>query len=58
MPAYNEGSRGLQDRAFVEGCDMLFVATADADGRPQCSYKGGDPGFVPVLDERTIAYPV
>src|SRR5947208_249008 len=37
--------------------DMFFLATADADGRPQCSYKGGDPGFVRVLDERTIAFP-
>src|SRR5437867_2358293 len=45
------------DRAFIEGCDMVFVATADADGRPQCSYKGGDPGFVRVLDERTIVFP-
>src|SRR5437764_7861825 len=45
------------DRAFVEGCDMFFIATADADGRPQCSYKGGDPGFVRVLDERTVAFP-
>jgi hypothetical protein len=32
-------------------------ATADADGRPQCSYKGGAPGFVRVLDERTVAFP-
>jgi hypothetical protein len=46
------------DRAFVEGADMFFIATADAEGRPQCSYKGGDPGFVRVLDERTIAFPV
>jgi len=46
------------DRAFIEGCDMVFVATADAEGRPQCSYKGGDPGFVRVLDERTIAFPI
>ena len=45
------------DRAFIESCDMLFLATADADGRPQCSYKGGEPGFVRVLDERTIAFP-
>jgi predicted pyridoxine 5'-phosphate oxidase superfamily flavin-nucleotide-binding protein len=45
------------DRAFIEACDMVFVATADAEGRPQCSYKGGDPGFVRVLDERTIAFP-
>ena len=45
------------DRAFIEGCDMFFLATADAEGHPQCSYKGGDPGFVRVLDERTIAFP-
>jgi predicted pyridoxine 5'-phosphate oxidase superfamily flavin-nucleotide-binding protein len=45
------------DRAFIERCDMLFLATADKDGRPNCSYKGGDPGFVRVLDEQTIAFP-
>ena len=45
------------DRAFIERADMFFLATADAEGRPQCSYKGGDPGFVKVLDERTIAFP-
>jgi predicted pyridoxine 5'-phosphate oxidase superfamily flavin-nucleotide-binding protein len=37
--------------------DMFFLATADTEGRPQCSYKGGDPGFVRVLDERTLAFP-
>ena len=36
---------------------MFFLATADEDGFPTCSYKGGDPGFVRVLDERTIAFP-
>ena len=46
-----------RDRAFIEACDMFFIATADAEGRPTCSYKGGDPGFVRVLDERTIAFP-
>ena len=46
-----------EDRAFIERMDMLFLATADADGRPQCSYKGGDPGFVAVLDEHTVAFP-
>jgi uncharacterized protein len=45
------------DRAFIEARDMFFIATADEDGRPQCSYKGGDPGFVRVLDKRTIAFP-
>jgi predicted pyridoxine 5'-phosphate oxidase superfamily flavin-nucleotide-binding protein len=46
-----------EDRAFIERMDMFFLATADADGRPQCSYKGGDPGFVRVLDEHTVAFP-
>jgi predicted pyridoxine 5'-phosphate oxidase superfamily flavin-nucleotide-binding protein len=45
------------DRAFIGRCDMLFLATADAEGRPQCSYKGGEPGFVRVVDEHTIAFP-
>ena len=45
------------DRAFIERCSMFFLATADADGRPDCSYKGGLPGFVRVLDEHTIAFP-
>jgi predicted pyridoxine 5'-phosphate oxidase superfamily flavin-nucleotide-binding protein len=44
-------------RAFIERMDMFFLATADADGAPQCSYKGGDPGFVRVLDDRTLAFP-
>jgi predicted pyridoxine 5'-phosphate oxidase superfamily flavin-nucleotide-binding protein len=45
------------DRAFIQDRDMFFLATADADGKPQCSYKGGEPGFVRVLDERTLAFP-
>ena len=45
-------------RDFIEARDMFFLATADADGRPQCSYKGGDPGFVRVVDEHTIAFPL
>lgn len=45
------------DRAFIESMDCFFLATADEHGRPNCSYKGGDPGFVHVVDERTIAFP-
>jgi predicted pyridoxine 5'-phosphate oxidase superfamily flavin-nucleotide-binding protein len=45
------------DRAFIERMDMFFLATADAEGHPQCSYKGGEPGFVQVLDATTIAFP-
>jgi predicted pyridoxine 5'-phosphate oxidase superfamily flavin-nucleotide-binding protein len=46
-----------QDREFIRRLDMFFLATADAGGHPNCSYKGGDPGFVRVLDERTLAFP-
>ena len=45
------------DRAFIERMDMFFLATADRAGRPSCSYKGGDPGFVRVLDSQTLAFP-
>ena len=46
-----------ENRAFIEGLDMFFLATADAAGRPNCSYKGGDPGFVRVLDPTTLEFP-
>lgn len=45
------------DRAFIERLDMFFLATVDAAGHPNCSYKGGDPGLVRVLDEHTLAFP-
>jgi predicted pyridoxine 5'-phosphate oxidase superfamily flavin-nucleotide-binding protein len=45
------------DAAFVERCSMFFMATADADGWPDCSYKGGMPGFVRVVDPQTLAFP-
>lgn len=44
--------------AFVEARDMFFIASTDKQGFPDCSYKGGDPGFVRVVDESTIAFPV
>jgi len=46
------------DRTFIQARDMFFIATTDEGGQPQCSYKGGDPGFVRVLDEHTIAFPM
>ena len=48
---------GDDDKAFIESRDMFFLATADHTGRPTVSYKGGDPGFVRVLDPGTIAFP-
>lgn len=46
-----------EDRAFIASRSMMFVATADAQGHPECSYKGGLPGFIQVLDDRTLAFP-
>ncbi len=43
---------------FIEARDMFFIASTDIDGSPDCSYKGGDPGFVRVIDEHTLAFPV
>ena len=48
---------GEADRDFIQARDMFFLATADAEGRPNCSYKGGEPGFVRVVDDQTIAFP-
>jgi uncharacterized protein len=45
------------DRAFIESRDMFWLSTIDHQGRPTVSYKGGDPGFVRVVDTRTIAFP-
>lgn len=46
-----------EDRAFIERCSMVIVATADDQGHPDCSYKGGLPGFVRVLDAGTLCLP-
>ena len=45
------------DVEFLGRMDMFFLATSDTDGNLDCSYKGGEPGFIRVLDERTLAYP-
>jgi predicted pyridoxine 5'-phosphate oxidase superfamily flavin-nucleotide-binding protein len=44
-------------KAFIESRDMFFLSSVDHKGRPTVSYKGGDPGFVRVLDATTIAFP-
>src|SRR5262245_3001937 len=46
-----------KQKAFIESADMFFLATADEQGQPSCSYRGGDPGFVRVIDDRTLAVP-
>jgi predicted pyridoxine 5'-phosphate oxidase superfamily flavin-nucleotide-binding protein len=45
------------DKAFIESVMFFFVASADAEGRPDCSFKGGMPGFVRVTGQNEIAFP-
>ena len=46
-----------KDRAFIESRSMFFLATADTRACPDCSYKGGDPGFVRVTADNELAFP-
>jgi predicted pyridoxine 5'-phosphate oxidase superfamily flavin-nucleotide-binding protein len=46
-----------EDRAFIARQRLFFLATADAQGRPDCSHKGGAPGFVRVVEDDTLAFP-
>jgi predicted pyridoxine 5'-phosphate oxidase superfamily flavin-nucleotide-binding protein len=45
------------DKAFIEEAGFFFLATADADGRPDCSFKGGLPGFVRVVASDQLVFP-
>jgi uncharacterized protein len=46
-----------EDRAFIESRPFFFLATADDDGQPDCSYKGGDPGFIRVTADDELVFP-
>ena len=46
-----------QHQPFIESRDFFFLTTIDHRGYPTCSYKGGHPGFVKVLDPQTLAFP-
>jgi predicted pyridoxine 5'-phosphate oxidase superfamily flavin-nucleotide-binding protein len=45
------------DKDFIESVPYFFLATADAQGRPDCSYKGGTPGFVRITGPSELAFP-
>ena len=42
---------------MIERSTFFFLATTDADGWPDCSYKGGEAGFVKVANEKTLLFP-
>jgi uncharacterized protein len=45
------------DKAFIERAVFFFLATADAEGRPDVSHKGGMAGFVRVTGPSELAFP-
>lgn len=57
-----ENRRGWQTRVtpeltdFLAGLDMFYFGTASAEGQPYIQYRGGPPGFLKVLDDRTLAF--
>ena len=46
-----------ESKGFIETRDMFFLATVNHAGQPTVSYKGGDPGFVRVVDSTTLVFP-
>ena len=46
-----------EDTGFIESAIYFFLATADDQGRPDCSFKGGSPGFVRVTGPSELAFP-
>ncbi len=46
-----------EDKAFIEGVGFFFIATSDSEGRPDCSFKGGSPGFVRVPAPDLLVFP-
>lgn len=48
---------GEEHRGFIESRDFFFLTTIDHRGFPTCSHKGGTPGFLRVIDRKTIAFP-
>lgn len=41
---------------FIAAQTSIFLATANADGQPYIQHRGGPPGFLRVLDDKTIAF--
>ena len=44
-------------QGFIASQEMVFIATADAKGTCDCSFRAGTPGFIQILNSTTLAYP-
>ena len=45
------------DKEFVESSAFFFLATCDGHGQPDCSFKGGAPGFVKIVAPDLLVFP-
>jgi predicted pyridoxine 5'-phosphate oxidase superfamily flavin-nucleotide-binding protein len=45
------------EAAFIAERDSLYMATVSESGWPYVQHRGGPPGFIRVLDEKTLAIP-
>jgi len=45
------------DKEFIESAIYFFLATSDPRNQPDCSFKGGPPGFVRVTGPSELAFP-
>lgn len=43
-------------KGFIEAQISVFLATANAQGQPYIQHRGGPPGFLRVLDDKTIGF--
>jgi uncharacterized protein len=57
LESFTRSAFTADDRAFIEAAIYFFIATADAEGRPDCSFKGGAPGFVRMTGASELAFP-
>src|SRR6185503_12643777 len=57
LASFTRAAFTADDKAFIESTIYFFIATADAEGRPDCSFKGGTPGFVRVTADNELAFP-
>ncbi len=58
-PVYSQDTRRLWPgfAEFIRSRPFFFLASADAEGHCQCNYRGGEPGFVVVEDDRHLCFP-
>ena len=49
---FNDDANG-----FIDHCEMFFLTSINEKGQPTVTYKGGDVGFVKVLDSNTLIFP-